>query len=128
MDIIGPLPTAQEKYKYAAMAVEYFTKWIEARPLTTITSGTMRKFFWQQIICRFGVPGELTGDNAKQFDCYEFMQYCGMIGTKLNFASIYHPQSNGAVKRANGEVFTAIKKCLFDQKKGKWVDELSRVV
>jgi hypothetical protein len=38
------------------VAVEYFTKWIEARPVATITSAIIRKFFWQQIICKFGVP------------------------------------------------------------------------
>jgi hypothetical protein len=41
---------------------------------------------------------------------------------------MYHPQFNGAVERANGQIFSAIKKCLFDQKKGKWADELSRVI
>ena len=47
---------------------------------------------------------------------------------KLKFASVYHPQSNGAVERANGVIFSAIKKCLNDQPKGKWVDELPKVV
>jgi hypothetical protein len=51
-----------------------------------------------------------------------------MIRMKLHFASIYHAQSNGVVERANGQIFSAIKKCLFDQKKGKWADELSRVI
>jgi hypothetical protein len=41
---------------------------------------------------------------------------------------VYHPQSNGAVVRANGLIFSGIKKCLFDQKKGKWVDELPKVI
>jgi hypothetical protein len=41
---------------------------------------------------------------------------------------VYHPQSNGAVERANGLIFSEIKKCLFDQKKGKWVDELPKVI
>jgi hypothetical protein len=41
---------------------------------------------------------------------------------------VYHPQSNGAVGRANGLIFSGIKNCLFDQKKGKWVHELSRVI
>jgi hypothetical protein len=41
---------------------------------------------------------------------------------------VYHPQSNDAVERANGQIFSAIKKCLFEQKKGKWADELSRVI
>jgi hypothetical protein len=41
---------------------------------------------------------------------------------------VYHPQSNGAVERANGLIFSRIKKCLFDQEKGKWVDELPKVI
>ena len=32
------------------------------------------------------------------------------------------------MERANGIIFTAIKKCLFDQKKGKWADELPKVI
>jgi hypothetical protein len=128
MDIVGPLPTAQGNFKFAVVAVEYFTKWIEARPVATITSATIRKFFWQQIICRFGVPKELTVDNGKQFDCQDFREYSHSIGTKLHFAYVYHPQSNGTVERANGQIFSAIKKCLFEQKKGKWADELSRVI
>jgi transposase InsO family protein len=82
----------------------------------------------EQIICRFGVPKEFTVDNGKQFDCQDFRGYCRSIGTKLRFASVCHPQSNGSVERANGQVFSAIKKCLFEQKKGKWADELSRVI
>jgi transposase InsO family protein len=128
MDIVGPLPTAQGNFMFIVVAVEYFTKWIEASPLATITSVTIRKFFWQQIICRFGVPRELTVDNGKQFDCQDFRGYCRSIRMKLRFASVYHPQSNGAVERANKEIFSAIKKCLFEQKKGKWADELSRVI
>jgi transposase InsO family protein len=105
------------------VAIEYFTKWIEARTVATITSATIRKFSWQQIICRFGVPKELTVDNGNQFDCQDFREYCRSIGTKLRFASVYHPQSNGAVERANEQVFSTVNKCLFDKKKGKWADE-----
>jgi hypothetical protein len=41
---------------------------------------------------------------------------------------VYHPQSNREIERANGLIFSRIKKCLFDQKKGKWIDELPRVI
>jgi hypothetical protein len=44
------------------------------------------------------------------------------------FASVYHPQSNGVVERANGKIFSAIKKRLLDDKKGKWADQLPEVV
>ena len=51
MDLVGPLPTPLGNLRYVVVAVEYFTKWIEAKPLATITSLTVKKFFWQQIIC-----------------------------------------------------------------------------
>jgi transposase InsO family protein len=60
------------------------------------------------------MPKELTVDNGKQFDFQDFREYCRSIGMKLRFASVYHPQSNGMVERANEQVFSAIKKCLFD--------------
>jgi hypothetical protein len=41
---------------------------------------------------------------------------------------VYHLQSNRTIERENGLIFSGIKKCLFDQKKGKWVDELSKVI
>jgi hypothetical protein len=47
---------------------------------------------------------------------------------KATLASIYHPQSNGAVERANALIFEAIKKILEGEKKGKWVDVMLRAV
>jgi hypothetical protein len=128
LDIIRPLPTAQGNLKFTFVAVEYFTKWIEARAVSTITSKTAQKFFWQNIVCRFGVPSELTVDNGKQFDSEDFRDFCFSIGTKLAFTSVYHPQSNGVVERANGKIFTTIKKRLLDDKKGKWADQLLEAV
>jgi transposase InsO family protein len=108
-------------------AVEYFTKWIEARVVSTITSKTTQKFFSQNIVCRFGVPFELIVDNAKRFDNQDFKEFCNSIGMKAVFASFYHPQSNGVVERANDKIFSAIKKRLLDDKKGKWADQLPEV-
>ena len=109
VDIVGPLPTAPGNFKYAAVAVEYFSKWIEAKVLRDIKTATLQKFFWQNIVCRFGVPKEVTVDNGKQFDCTTFRELCHQLGTKLCFASVYHPQSNGGVERANGTIFSEIK-------------------
>jgi hypothetical protein len=99
IDIVGPLTTAQGNYKYAVVAVEYFTKWIEAKPLVNIATSGLKSFFWQNIICCFGVAREITVDNAKQFDCHIFKDFCHQMGVEAAFASVYHPQSNGAVKK-----------------------------
>jgi hypothetical protein len=56
------------KLPIRSCSVYYFTKWVEAKPLANIRAPTIQKFFWQNIICRFGVPRELTVDNGKQFD------------------------------------------------------------
>jgi hypothetical protein len=50
------------------------------------------------------------------------------IPNTIAFASVYHPESSGAVGRANRIIFSAISKTLFGLRKGKWVDELPRVV
>jgi transposase InsO family protein len=89
--LLGPLPPAQGNLKYVVVAVEYFSKWIEAKPLATITSVTVQKFFWQNIVCRFGVPKAITVDNGAQFDAEAFKEFCEQIGTKIHFASVRHP-------------------------------------
>ena len=59
------IATSARGNKFAVIAIEYFTRWIEAKPLATITSESVKTFFWQNIICIFGVPRTLTVDNAK---------------------------------------------------------------
>jgi len=114
MDLVGPMPTARGGNKFAVVAIKYFTRWIEAKPLATITSETIRKFFWQNTVCRFGVPSLLIVDNGKQFDSDRFKEICHHIGTKIAFVSVYHPGSNGAVERANRIIFSAISKTLLN--------------
>jgi ribonuclease HI len=92
LDLLGPLPPAQGNFKYVVVAVEYFSKWIEAKPLATITSATVQKFFWQNIVCRFGVPKAITVDNGTQFDAKTFKVFCDQIDTRIHFASVRHPE------------------------------------
>jgi len=128
MDLVGPLPPSQGGNKFTVVAIEYFKRWIEAKPLATITSEVVKKFFWQNIICRFGVPRTLTVDNGKQFDSDKFKEFYQSIGTKIAFASVYHPESNGAVERANKIVFSTISKTLLNLYKGRWTEEMPKVV
>jgi hypothetical protein len=122
------LTTAQENYKYAVVVVEYFTKWIEVEPLVNIAAAELKRFFWQNIICRFRVPRKIIVNNAKQFDCHIFKDFYHQMGVEAAFTSVYHPQSNGAVEKASTLILLAINKILEDQPKGKWAEELPRAV
>ncbi|GKA78367.1 reverse transcriptase domain-containing protein [Tanacetum coccineum] len=56
MEIVGPLLEAPGKIKYLIVAVDYFTKWIEAKAVTSITGKQVKNFAFDNIICRFGIP------------------------------------------------------------------------
>jgi transposase InsO family protein len=108
--------------------MEYFSNCIEAKPQATITLATVQKFFWQNIICRFGVPKAITVDNGAQFDYKTFKTFGDQIGMKIHFASVRHPESNGLVEWANRVIITGIMKSIFNLPKGKWSNELVKVV
>jgi hypothetical protein len=74
------------------------------------------------------VPKSITFDNGTQFDAETFKDFCERIGIKIHFASVRHPESNGLVERANGIIMTEIMKLIFNQPKGKWPEELIKVV
>jgi hypothetical protein len=67
-------------------------------------------------------------DNAKYFDNAMFKVFCHQIGTKDAFASVYHPQSNRAIEKANSLIFQAMKKILEGEKKGKWAEVMPTTV
>lgn len=56
MDLLGPFLPGPGQVKYVIVAVDYFTKWIEAETLTTITAKNCMKFFKKNIMTRFGIP------------------------------------------------------------------------
>jgi transposase InsO family protein len=81
-----------------------------------------------------GIPHGLSGIGSPltslgtQFDAKTFKDLCNQIGTKIYFASVRHPESNGLVERANGIIMTGIMKLIFNQPRGKWPDELIKLV
>ena len=56
IDLIGELPMARGGAKYVIMAVDYFTKWVKAEPMATITAAKVISFVTKNIIYRYGVP------------------------------------------------------------------------
>ncbi|XP_057730278.1 uncharacterized protein LOC130945585 [Arachis stenosperma] len=56
VDLLGPFPVGPGQVKYLIVAIDYYTKWIDAEPLASISSSNCRKFMWRQEITRFGIP------------------------------------------------------------------------
>ncbi|GJV22381.1 reverse transcriptase domain-containing protein [Tanacetum coccineum] len=127
IDIAGPFPEGPGKVKFLIVAMDYFTKWIEAKPVATITGNQIKKFVWDNIVCRFGLPGEIISDNGKQFRDDPFKDWCEKLCINQHFASVKHPQTNGLVERANRSLGEGIKARLEARSKN-WMEELPHVL
>nr|GEV74614.1 hypothetical protein [Tanacetum cinerariifolium] len=97
------------KVKFFIVSMDYFTKWIEAKAVATITGGQVKKFVWDNIVCRFSIPGEIVSDNGKQCSDNPFKDWCDKLNITQRFASLKHPQSNRLVERANRSLGEGIK-------------------
>ncbi|XP_027178148.1 uncharacterized protein LOC113777314 [Coffea eugenioides] len=125
-DIIGPFPKAVGGYTFLVTAVDYFTKWVEAEPLRTITGLAIQKFFWKCIVCRFGIPQIIISDNGRQFAENPFKTWCENLGIKQHFTSVGHPQANGQAENFNRTLLHGLKTRLH-RAGSSWVEELPSV-
>nr|GEV15228.1 reverse transcriptase domain-containing protein [Tanacetum cinerariifolium] len=127
INIAGPFPKGPCKVKFLIAAMDYFKKWIEAKVVATITGGHVNKFVWDNIVCRFGIPGEIVSDNGKHFNDNPFKDWRDKLNITQWFASVKYPQSNGLVKRANQSLGEGIKSRLGEGNKN-WVEELPHIL
>ncbi|XP_019197162.1 PREDICTED: uncharacterized protein LOC109191030 [Ipomoea nil] len=81
VDILGPFPQLAGRRRFVIVAIDYFSKWIEAEPLATITSQQCARFLWRNVISPFGVPVHLISDNGRQFVNQYFQNFLATIGT-----------------------------------------------
>ncbi|KAL0449021.1 UNVERIFIED_CONTAM: hypothetical protein Slati_1458500 [Sesamum latifolium] len=77
MDLVGPFPQATGQRKFLIIAVDYFTKWVEAEPLAKITEKEVIEFLWKNILCRFDIPRTLVSDNGTQFSGKKLKEWLG---------------------------------------------------
>ncbi|GJY31738.1 reverse transcriptase domain-containing protein [Tanacetum coccineum] len=87
IDIAVPFPEGPRKVKFLIVAIDYFTKWIEAKPVATITGNQIKKLVWDNIVCRFGLPEEIISDNEKQFQDNPFKDCNGDTPFSLTYGT-----------------------------------------
>jgi hypothetical protein len=73
--MIGPFKQAQGGYTHVLVAIDKFTKWIEYKPIASLTSAKAVEFI-QHIIFRFGIPNSIITDLGSNFTSSEFFDFC----------------------------------------------------
>jgi hypothetical protein len=92
--MVGPFKMAPGGLTHLLVAVDKFTKWIEAKPIKKLNDSSTIKFF-NKIIVRYGPPHNIITNNGTNFAKGVFAEFCGQKDIQLDLASVAHPQSNG---------------------------------
>jgi hypothetical protein len=92
--LVGPFKAAKGGFTHIFVALDRFTKWIEAKPTTSITAAKVVEFV-SEIMHWSGIPSNIITDNGAQLMEREFNVFYDNVGIKVNYASVSHPQSNG---------------------------------
>jgi hypothetical protein len=113
IDVVGEIhPSASNGHRYIMVAIDYFTKWVEAASYSTITAAVTERFIRNHIITRYGVPHELITDNGKNFVARRIEEYLQQYKIQHHRSSPYRPQMNGAVESANKNLVKILKKTI----------------
>ncbi|GKU96922.1 hypothetical protein SLEP1_g10102 [Rubroshorea leprosula] len=91
VDLLGPFVKGKGGCMYLVVVVDYFTKWIKAKPLSTTTEKKIEEFLFNSILCRFGIPKRIIADNGPQFRAAALRSFCNDYGIELSLTSVYTP-------------------------------------
>ena len=104
IDIIGTIsPKSSSGHEYILVAIDYFTKWVEAASYARLIAARVAKFIRSHIICQYGVPHELISDRGVHFRG-EVDTLIQEYGIQHHRSSAYKPQTNGAVEAVNKNI------------------------
>jgi transposase InsO family protein len=118
IDVMGPLNITPNGKRYIVLAIDHFTKYIEARALEDADAQSIAIFIHDDIICRHGVPKILTSDRGTEF-VNELIQVLTKTYRIHHITTTaYHPEGNGQTERANRTVKDILAK--ITPKSGHW--------
>src|SRR3954447_10522408 len=118
MDVMGPLPITKSGKRYIVIAVDHFTKWVELRAIESNDAQSIASFFYEDVICRHGVPEILTTDQGTEFINEFLTTLTNTYHIRHIKTTTYHPQGNGQVERTNKTIKDILAKCT--PRNGDW--------
>jgi hypothetical protein len=120
------LPKTTEGYVAICVVVDYFSKWVEAKPIAAKTAGEVATFLYE-LICRLGCVSVQINDQGREFCNDVSTKLHRLTGAKQRITSAYHPQANGLVERQNRTIQGSLLKVLGINQE-RWPDALQGVL
>ena len=107
--------------------VDCFTRWTEAFPLPDKTAQSVADAFFNQIVCRFGMPSVIHSDQGWEFENKIMQELCLLGGSHKTRTTPYHPESDGMVELFNRTLLMML--AMFAGKnRDDWDDLLTAVM
>ncbi|XP_027157814.1 uncharacterized protein LOC113759438 [Coffea eugenioides] len=100
MDFMGPFPSSFG-FLYILLAVDYVSKWVEAKATRTNDSQVVVGFLKSHIFSRFGVPRAIISDQGTHFCNRTIAALMRKYGVHHRVSTTYHPQTNGQAEVSN---------------------------
>ena len=101
MDLSDMSVTTARGNRYVLDMVDCFSRWTEACPLPDKTAHSVADVFFNQVVCRFGMPIVIHSDEGREFENKIMQELCILCGSHKTRTSPYHPESDGLVERFN---------------------------
>nr|GEY79132.1 reverse transcriptase domain-containing protein [Tanacetum cinerariifolium] len=98
-DFMGMFPSSRGN-KYILVAIDYLSKWVEAKALPTNDAQVVCKFL-KNLFARFGTPRTIIGDRGTHFCNDQFAKVMQKFGVTHRLATPYHPQTSVQVEVSN---------------------------
>jgi transposase InsO family protein len=111
IDMIGAIePKASNGHRFILVAIDYFTKWVEATSYANVTKQVVARFIKNQIICRYGVPSRIITDNGTNLNNKTMKELCETFKIEHHNSSPYRPKMNGVVEAGNKNIKKILQK------------------
>jgi hypothetical protein len=118
MDFIIGLPTTQSSYDSIWVIIDHFLKVTHFIPVKTMYKrAKLVELYITRIMCLHGVPKKIVSDRGTQFMSRFWEKLHEAMDTRLNFSSVYHPQTDGQTERVNQILEDMVRACALKDSK-----------